>query len=292
MLLLVSSVPAQSVITYTYDNVKVGDTMSYKVTKIVSSTNSLNGTLPLQNNTYYHYAITEGMVFTEKVIAKNISQGFEQVQTILLVNLPNNTQLQSQNVNQEYGPEMVGSNNGPSVIDGIPMFLYPVFTNRSDLSLFAPGFLTCFHIGCPIESVKGSTAGSYYIINVKFGTNLNNPTVAIDYSVNWKTGWVEFIDYKFFNSEIRLEEVTNDLINSISSFIITIAPVSMLVLMIGGIFTVCLSYTVYLVRKKPNDTFSKYIHTRLVKSRPQKRSHTHSIDKSLEIIDEIMDEST
>ena len=287
--MFLSVVHAQSQLSYTYDNVKNGDEMSYKVTKLVSETNTMNGTILLQNNTFYNYSITEGMIFTERVEAKNVNQGVEQVQTLLIVNLLNKVKLQSQNITQDYAPELVESYDSPSVLNGIPMFLYPVYTNNSYLSYVAPDFVSCHHIGCPVDSIKDSTTGDYYVIQVKYGANLTKPIVTINYSINWRTGWLEFIDYKFYTNEIRLDRVGNELENVLHVFITTIAPLSILALIGGSVGVVGISYAVYMVRKKPAESYRNYIHTKLKKKKTQKRAHT--IDKSLDLLEEILEES-
>lgn len=279
-----------------YKTIQPGDSMSYKITKVETkqSDNWLNASLWLQNDSTFYYNQAVGVIYKDTIVKKNVSNGFEHIYSEITLKGKGLPELTSHAI-EEFPPSFIVSNKFPMQF-GIPIFHFPALVNSSAIQYFM-GELTvsrfCGVNGCPRELNYFNVSGSYDLIHFEFGYTTNFPTLTITYSLNWKTGWLEFVEYNNSGSKLRIEMIQNDILQPLINFTIMLAQISILPISVIVLVLTALSYRKYSKRVKEgknNDSYLTYIKNELKPSNKKSRSKVN-IENSLKTIETIIDES-
>lgn len=280
----------------TYIGVQIKNPVKYNITNVISPNGSIPATFKM-NNILINYSISEGTFFTYQILnttQKNIL--FSE----LTVELNNGTNLTSQF--QERSEETQFNSNFVyfsfptfQLLKSLPIFQFPIIDNSSILPNYMPALVTCNSGYCSRYNYYYNVTGDVYTIHFERNHNFINkvpvPNEYLNYSVNWRTGLLEYASYKYGNIGLRIERINqenifNTIINYLNNPIIfsLIIGIGIIAMVAFGSFT---NYTKKNKLPKNSESFKKFIQSPLSKKK-SKSQKNHNIDKSLEIIEDLI----
>lgn len=296
-------IKAQSVPYASSYKVHKGDSMTYQFTKVQNKSNDYYANLlPLQNGTFITIKVTQGTKMVVKIADINETTGPNYTS--------NGTIVQNMTFQQVYCQEIyyIGSKQYVTQVYQNQIFIMEAFDNMSMVNNYVYYMNSINSQNQPYYPIYNFSANSNYLIINENLTNLNGPNNNYTYYsnlvYNWKTGWLQSLYEKEYNgSEILFDlelalvankdnNILNDSINMLSKdgFYIILFGITVA---IGGLFI----YTWIGYKKSKSLTttskssFSSYIKTNIRKKRSKQNATQPELGKSLNIIEEILNEN-
>lgn len=291
------SIQVTDIVTQTSDfnnygatyKVHIGDTMSYKYTKIdFNGSNYLTNYLPLTNGESVEVNVTQGS--TIKVQVTNINE------TDIYVYLPNGSYsyqpVQTVYIQSTYyisgktyiAPETYGST-----------IIFPAFDNRT----IVDKYVTYMN---EMNSNNSNGLGLvYHADNSLIYGEQNYNGVYQGLAYDWHSGWLQYLEYKIGTStDLRVDIVgSSDLLNSLlSNSIVTNFMYAFVIgspMAIGAFFMYSfMNYKKSSSRTVSNaskSSFSSYVKNNVKRKRVTKTNQPPQVEKSLNIIEDILNEN-
>ena len=268
---------------------KIGD-KQYRITNLYFNTlYHHQGAFLLPNGSIFSFNETQNTYFTVVVVNKNktLFFGIPQIYLKVTISDPSTNYSQSIMINStsfiSFGFQNVDYVKG--YLEALP-HSYPTHSNNNSLSEFNQSL-----------TVLGINNDNYTLFNNK---SIGKQTITNTVVYNWRTGWLQSDELlnKFNNgtiiSHIQMIRLHNN--NSFLPGIFEFSKSLFIVSFITFVIFLCILIVSYLsytrnVEKKENLTYKKFLQKKMkIKSKNKRKFEIH-IDKSLELIEEIINES-